>query len=122
MTIEYTEGPHKTLRFCISIMTPLVDDKLMIRQHFQPYNIIVGAGGIVVDRPDRDSLQCKESEQESKMEKIQWLVGLLKQICHIILNRVMILKCTANTWRKIFFISIQYSAQTRFKVWQQIEF
>lgn len=69
MTIEYTEGSHKTLHFCRSIMTPLVDDKLILRQHFQPYNIIIGAGGIVVDRPDRDSPQRKESEENLRRKK-----------------------------------------------------
>ena len=70
MTIEYTEGPHKTLHFCRSVMTPLVHDKMIIRRHFQPYNIIIGAGGIVVDRPDRDSPQCKESEESLRKNTV----------------------------------------------------
>ena len=72
-------------------MTPFADDKLSIRGHFQPYNIIIGAGGIVVGRTDRDSQQCKEREENLDWRKMQRLVGLkTKQICHIILKRVTI--------------------------------
>lgn len=73
-------------------MTPFADDKLsIIREHFQPYSIIIGAGGIVVGRSDRDSQQCKEREENLDWRKMQRLVGLkTEHICHIILKRVMI--------------------------------